>query len=95
MRSLVAPLVALAAVGVAYLLSIRVMSAAGQIVDISVPAEIAPIIVALLFGVVTDYVLFFVSRLRRHLRARTGRTGGGGGRRPASSRRSSSRAAWP
>ena len=68
-RSLVAPLVALAAVAAAYLLSVRVMSAAGQVVDISVPAEIAPIIVALLFGVVTDYVLFFVSRLRRHLRA--------------------------
>jgi RND superfamily putative drug exporter len=68
-RSLVAPLVALAAVAVAYLLSIRVMSAAGEVVDIAVPSEIAPIIVALLFGVVTDYVLFFVSRFRRHLRA--------------------------
>ena len=67
-RSLVAPLVALAAVAAAYLLSVRVMSAAGQVVDISVPTEIAPIIVALLFGVVTDYVLFFVSRLRRYLR---------------------------
>jgi putative drug exporter of the RND superfamily len=66
-RSLVAPLVALAAVGVAYGMSVRVMSAAGEVVDIAVPAEIAPIVVALLFGVVTDYVLFFVSRLRRHL----------------------------
>ena len=69
-RSVVAPLVALAAVAIAYLLSVRVMSAAGRVVDIAVPREIAPIIVALLFGVVTDYVLFFVSRLRRHLRRR-------------------------
>jgi RND superfamily putative drug exporter len=68
-RSLVAPLVALAAVAVAYLLSIHAMSAVGEVVDIAVPAEIAPVIVALLFGVVTDYVLFFVSRFRRHLRA--------------------------
>jgi RND superfamily putative drug exporter len=67
-RSFVAPLVALAAVAVAYLLSIRLMSAAGQVVEVAVPAEIAPIIVALLFGVVTDYVLFFISHLRRHLR---------------------------
>ena len=72
-RSLVAPLVALAAVGIAYGTSDRVMAAAGQVVDITVPEEITPIVIALLFGVVTDYVLFFVSRLRRHLQ--TGMSG--------------------
>ncbi len=68
-RSLVAPLVNLLAVGVAYVVSIRVVAAAGQQIGVSVPAEVQPVVVALLFGVVTDYTLFFLSRFRRALTA--------------------------
>ncbi len=66
-RSLVAPLVNLAAVGIAYLISIRLVAGVGEQVGISVPAEVQPVVVALLFGVVTDYTLFFLSRFRRAL----------------------------
>lgn len=66
-RSLVAPLVNLLAVAIAYLVSIRLVAAVGQQAGISVPAEVQPVIVALLFGVVTDYALFFLSRFERAL----------------------------
>ena len=66
-RSLVAPLVNLAAVAVAYLVSIRVVAAIGEQIGVAVPSEVEPVIVALLFGVVTDYVLFSLSRFRRQL----------------------------
>jgi RND superfamily putative drug exporter len=36
-------------------------------VGVSVPSEVQPIVVALLFGIVTDYVLFYISRFRRRL----------------------------
>lgn len=66
-RSLVAPLVNVAAVAIAYVVSIRVVAWAGQAIGVSVPSEVEPVVVALLFGVVTDYVLFSVSRFRRRL----------------------------
>ena len=68
-RSLVAPLVNLAAVAVAYLVSIRLLAVVGEALDVSVPSEVEPILVALLFGIVTDYVIFYSSRFKRHLRA--------------------------
>jgi RND superfamily putative drug exporter len=66
-RAVVAPLVNLAAVALAYLISIRVVASLGRLVGVSVPSEVQPIVVALLFGVVTDYSLFFLSRFRRRL----------------------------
>ena len=67
LRSLVAPVVTLLTVAVAYIVSIRVVAAAGLSVGISIPPEVEPVIVALLFGVVTDYGLFYMSRFRRRL----------------------------
>lgn len=67
LRSLLAPLVTLLTVAVAYLVSIRIVAVIGLEVGISVPPEVEPIIVALLFGVVTDYGLFYMSRFRRRL----------------------------
>jgi RND superfamily putative drug exporter len=67
LRSVVAPLVTLLTVAVAYLVSIRVVAVVGQEVGIGIPPEVEPIIVALLFGVVTDYGLFYMSRFRRRL----------------------------
>ncbi|MCP9490873.1 MAG: MMPL family transporter [Solirubrobacteraceae bacterium MAG38_C4-C5] len=66
-RSIVAPLVNLIVVAVAYLIAIRLIATVGQAVGVSVPAEVEPIVVALLFGIVTDYVLFYISRFRRRL----------------------------
>ena len=68
LRSLLAPLVTLLTVAVAYIVSVRLVAAVGKSVAISVPPEVEPIMVALLFGVVTDYGLFYMSRFRRRLR---------------------------
>ncbi len=68
-RALLAPLVNLTTVALAYLISIRLVATLGKLVGVSVPSEVQPIVVALLFGVVTDYSLFFLSRFRRRLEA--------------------------
>ncbi|MBA3329139.1 MAG: MMPL family transporter, partial [Solirubrobacterales bacterium] len=68
-RAVLAPLVNLVAVAVAYLISVRLIATLGAQVGVSVPSEVEPVIVALLFGVVTDYSLFYLSRFRRHVRA--------------------------
>jgi RND superfamily putative drug exporter len=68
MRSPLAPLITLLTVAVAYLISVGLVALVGQRLGISVPPEVEPIMVALLFGVVTDYSLFYMSRFRRRLR---------------------------
>jgi putative drug exporter of the RND superfamily len=68
MRSLLAPLVTLLTVALAYVVSVRFVAWIGESVSLSVPPEVEPIMVALLFGVVTDYGLFYMSRFRRRLR---------------------------
>jgi RND superfamily putative drug exporter len=69
LRSPLAPLVTLLTVAVAYVVSVRLVALVGQRLDVSVPPEVEPIMVALLFGVVTDYGLFYMSRFRRRLRS--------------------------
>ena len=66
-RALGAPLLNLLAVAVAYLVTVRVMVVVGTFAGINVPSEVEPVVVVLLFGVVTDYSIFFLSRFRRHL----------------------------
>ncbi|MEX1141836.1 MAG: MMPL family transporter [Thermoleophilaceae bacterium] len=66
-RGLGAPLITLLAVAVAYLISTRTVGAVGEQLGFSVPSEVEPVIVVLLFGVVTDYSIFFLSRIRRRL----------------------------
>ena len=66
-RALIAPVVNLAAVAIAYLVCVRLVATIGAELGVSVPSEVEPVIVALLFGVVTDYSLFFLSRFRRRL----------------------------
>ena len=68
LRSPLAPLVALLTVAVAYLVSVRLVALLGQRFEISVAPEVEPIMVALLFGVITDYGLFYMSRFRSRLR---------------------------
>ena len=67
-RSLGAPLVTLFTAAVAYLLAIRVLPWIGERSGASVPAEVEPVIVVLLLGLVTDYSVFFLSESRRRLR---------------------------
>jgi len=55
------------AIAVAYLLAVRLLAFVGQRVGVSVPSEVEPVIVVLLFGVITDYSIFFLSRMRRLL----------------------------
>jgi RND superfamily putative drug exporter len=66
-RALGAPLLNLVAVALAYLISIRVIATVGKAAGVSVPSEVQPVIVVLLFGVLTDYSIFFLSRFRRLL----------------------------
>jgi RND superfamily putative drug exporter len=66
-RAAGAPFVNLFAVAVSYLVSVRVLGAAGDLLGIGIPPEVEPVIVALLFGVVTDYSIFFLSRFRGKL----------------------------
>lgn len=66
-RAAAVPVLAIVAVGIAYLISIRAVSGTAELLGVSAPRELEPVIVALLFGIVTDYVIFFVSRFRSEL----------------------------
>ncbi len=59
-----APLMTLAAVAIAYLISNHLTAWVGQQAGFVVPREVEPIVVVLLFGVVTDYSIFYMSRCR-------------------------------
>jgi putative drug exporter of the RND superfamily len=68
-RSLVAPLLALGVAGVASMLTLHVGGAIALRLGVPVPQETQPLLVALLLGVVTDYVVFYLSGVRRELAA--------------------------
>jgi putative drug exporter of the RND superfamily len=67
LRSVVAPLVALLVVGVAYLVDVRVIRVVEDSLGTHTPSEAEPVVLALLFAVVTDYAAFFMYRTRRLL----------------------------
>jgi RND superfamily putative drug exporter len=66
-RALLAPLVTLAAIAITYLVTVRVVAWVGQQIGVAVPREVQPVIVVLLFGVLTDYAIFYLSRFRLRL----------------------------
>lgn len=66
-RSLVAPLVAALTTAVAYVVTLRLSGGLAENFGFTTPSELEPVIVALLLGVVTDYVVFFLAALRREL----------------------------
>lgn len=68
-RALLAPIVNLLTIGVTYFLIVRTIGAIGEATGVSVASEVEPVIVVLLFGVLTDYAVFFMSRLRSRLAA--------------------------
>lgn len=67
-RSVVAPLLSIVVAGVALLVTTRAAPLAADAVGVDVPTELEPLYVALVLGVVTDYVIFFLSGLRGSLR---------------------------
>ncbi len=66
-RSVVAPLLAAVTTAVAYLLTMHVAGELAQSLGFATPSELEPVIVALLLGVVTDYVVFYLVALRQEL----------------------------
>ena len=66
-RSVVAPLVALSCSGVALVVTLRLTGIVADTLGLSVPAELEPLLVVLLLGVVTDYTIFYLSGLRERL----------------------------
>jgi RND superfamily putative drug exporter len=68
-RAVGAPLATLFTAGLAYLIAIRAVAWTGQRLNISVPADLEPVIVVLLLGVVTDYAVFFLTGMRVRLMA--------------------------
>ena len=73
-RSLGVPLLGIATVAVAYLCADRVLGWIAERYGLSIPREAEPVIVALIFGVLTDYLVFFVSGYRQRLRQGAGTT---------------------
>lgn len=66
-RSITAPLLTLLTVGTAVLVTLGVSGWASQYLSVAVPADLQPIIVALLLGIVTDYCIFYLSGLRTRI----------------------------
>jgi putative drug exporter of the RND superfamily len=66
-RSLIAPVIALAVAGVAVLLTLHIGGAVAGQLEVPIPQETQPLLVALLLGVVTDYVVFYLSAVRGEL----------------------------
>jgi putative drug exporter of the RND superfamily len=62
-----APMLVLAAAGLAYLVSTRVVAWFGQEVGAAAPREIEPLALALLLGLITDYAAFYMTGTRRRL----------------------------
>ncbi|MGN6217011.1 MAG: MMPL family transporter [Solirubrobacterales bacterium] len=62
------PLLGLGTVAIAYQVTDHVLGWVSDHYSISIPREVDPVIVALLFGVLTDYLVFFASGYRRRLR---------------------------
>lgn len=66
-RAVGVPLLGIATIAIAYTLASRCLGWLGVNAGISFPQEVNPVIVALLFGTLTDYVVFFVSGYRNRL----------------------------
>jgi RND superfamily putative drug exporter len=66
--SILAPLITLLAGAITYLLMVRLVPWAGDQMSIEIPAEVQPVLIALLLGLVTDYSIFFLAGMRKRLR---------------------------
>ena len=64
-RSAAAPLVPLAAIGVAFPIALVGLHLLSTRFGIYVPQELDPIVIALMLGIITDYSIFFLSGVRQ------------------------------
>jgi putative drug exporter of the RND superfamily len=63
-RSLGAPALTLATVGIAYLMALRATERLSEASGLAVPDILKPLMVALVLGIVTDYTIFYASTMR-------------------------------
>ncbi len=68
-RSLIAPVIALSVAGIAIVITLHVGGVLARHFGIAVPQETQPLLVAILVGVVTDYVVFYLSAARKQMEA--------------------------
>jgi RND superfamily putative drug exporter len=66
-RSVVAPLLTIVTAGISYLVVIRLAAVVGARYGVNIPPDLEPLMVALMVGVTTDYVVYFLSGLRGEL----------------------------
>jgi putative drug exporter of the RND superfamily len=66
-RSVVAPALTIVTAAISYVLVIRVAALVGARYGINIPPDLEPLMVALMVGVTTDYVVYFLSGLRGEL----------------------------
>jgi putative drug exporter of the RND superfamily len=59
-----AALLAVGTVAISYLMANRLVEQFGRLGGVTIPAEAQPVLVVLVFGIVTDYSIFFMSRAR-------------------------------
>lgn len=69
LRSLLAPLVTLAAAAVAYFIAIGVVSWLAKTQGLQLQNQVEPIVVVLLLGTITDYSVFLLSGMRARVKA--------------------------
>lgn len=62
-RSVVVPFVALGASAIALLVTMWLVTLLADVLGVTAPAELQPVLLALLLGVVTDYTIFYVTGL--------------------------------
>ena len=67
-RAVAAPLIALGTAGLAFLIATRLAAYGQAAFDVPIPRELEPLLLALVLGVVTDYVIFYVSGMKDELR---------------------------
>lgn len=67
-RAVAAPLIALGTAGLAFLVATRIAAYGQAAFGVPIPRELEPLVLALVLGVVTDYVIFFVSGMKVELR---------------------------
>lgn len=63
-RSIAAPIATLVAAAIAYAITVHVIPWLVGLFGLAVPAELEPVIVVLLLGIVTDYSIFFIDAAR-------------------------------
>jgi putative drug exporter of the RND superfamily len=66
-RGLAAPVVMLAAVGIAHVVSLRLVAVGAATFELTMPQESEPVMLVLLLGLVTNYSIFLLAGLRHRL----------------------------